>query len=83
MRSDNLPFSLERIISNMSPLSFSMTTKIRSGVSNMRSKLTTPGCERFCRIQTSFLSWSACLVGKRILSMTLIATGLFVLRCAP
>ena len=43
MRSDSLPFSLERIISNMSPFSFSMTTKIRSGVSNMRSKLTTPG----------------------------------------
>lgn len=69
------PFSLDNIISNMSPLSFSIMTKIRSGVSNIHSKLTTPWCERFCKMDTSFLSWASCLVGKRSLSITLTATA--------
>lgn len=51
MRSGSLPFSLDSIISNMSPWSFSMTTKTRSGVSNMHSRLTMPGWWRFCRRQ--------------------------------
>lgn len=40
--SGSLPFSLERIISSMSPWSFSITTNTFSGVSNMHSKFTMP-----------------------------------------
>lgn len=47
IRSGSLLFSLDRIISSMSPCSFSMTTKTRSGVSNMHSRLTMPGWCRF------------------------------------
>lgn len=47
MRSGSRLFSLDRIISSMSPCSFSMTTNTRSGVSNMHSKLTIPGCCKF------------------------------------
>jgi len=32
---------------------------------------------------TSFFSWASCLVGKRSLSMTLIATSLSSVRCLP
>ncbi|TNN83065.1 hypothetical protein EYF80_006672 [Liparis tanakae] len=39
----SLLFSLDRIISSMSPCSFSMTTNTRSGVSNMHSRFTIPG----------------------------------------
>lgn len=42
-RSGSRLLSLDRIISNMSPCSFSMTTNTRSGVSNMHSRLTIPG----------------------------------------
>ena len=42
IRSESLPLSLDKIISNISPFNFSITTKIRSGVSNILSKLTTP-----------------------------------------
>lgn len=42
-RSGSRCLSLDRIMSNMSPCSFSMTTKTRSGVSNMPSRLTIPG----------------------------------------
>ncbi len=52
------------------PLSFSMTTKILSGVSNIRSRLTTPGWCRFCRIDTSFFRAASCFVGNRNLSIT-------------
>lgn len=45
--SGNLPFSLDKIISSMSPWSFSITTNTLSGVSNMHSKFTTPGWWRF------------------------------------
>ncbi len=79
----NLPLSLDRIISNMSPFNFSMTTNIRSSVSNIRSKLTTPGCDKFCNIETSFFSWASCLVGNRNLSITLMATARFDLRSTP
>lgn len=44
----SLPLGLERIISNMSPFCFSITTKILSGVSNIFSRFTTPGWCRFC-----------------------------------
>lgn len=39
----------------------------------------------FCtwRMATSFLNWLSCLVGKRILSMTLMATSLPVFLCFP
>lgn len=47
IRSGSLLFSLDRIISSMSPCSFSITTNTRSGVSNMHSKLTMPGWCRF------------------------------------
>lgn len=47
IRSGSLLFSLDRIISNMSPWSFSMTTKTLSGVSNMHSRFTMPGWCRF------------------------------------
>lgn len=47
-RSGSRPFSLERIISNMSPCSFSITTNTFSGVSNMHSRFTIPGCRRLC-----------------------------------
>lgn len=40
--SGNLPFSLERIISSMSPCSFSITTNTFSGVSNIHSRFTMP-----------------------------------------
>lgn len=40
--SGSRPFSLERIISSMSPCSFSITTKTFSGVSNMHSRFTIP-----------------------------------------
>lgn len=40
--SGSLPFSLERIISSMSPWSFSITTNTFSGVSNMHSRFTMP-----------------------------------------
>lgn len=36
-----------------------------------------------CKIATSFRSWLSCLVGKRILSMTLMATSRFVFLCLP
>ena len=68
--SDKRPRSLDKIISNMSPLSFSMTTKIRSGVSNIRSKLTTPGWCKFCKMETSFFKAASCLVGNLFFSMT-------------
>ena len=45
-RSGSRPFSLERIISSMSPCSFSITTNTFSGVSNIHSRLTIPGCRR-------------------------------------
>lgn len=48
-RSGSRPFSLERIISNMSPCSFSITTNTFSGVSNMHSRFTIPGCRRLWR----------------------------------
>lgn len=83
VRSLNRPLSLDNIISSISPCSFSMTTNIRPGVSNMRSKLTTPGWQRFCRMATSFLSWASCLVGKRSLSITLMATPRPLLRWTP
>ncbi len=47
--------SLTRDLNNQDinvPLSFSMTTKIRSLVSNICSRLTTPGWCRFCRMAT-------------------------------
>ena len=69
------PFSLDKIISSMSPFSFSMTTKMRSDVSNIPCRFTTLAWARFCRIETSFLSWASCLVGNRSLSITLIATA--------
>lgn len=47
-RSGSRPFSLDRIISNMSPCSFSITTNTFSGVSNMHSRFTIPGCRRLC-----------------------------------
>lgn len=68
--SGNRPLSWDNIISNISPRSFSIMTKIRSGVSNIRSKLTTPGCDKFCSIATSFFNWASCLVGNRNLSIT-------------
>lgn len=40
--SGSLPFSLERIISSMSPWSFSITTNTFSGVSNIHSRFTMP-----------------------------------------
>lgn len=43
IRSGSLLFSLDRIISSMSPCSFSMTTNTRSGVSNIHSRFTIPG----------------------------------------
>lgn len=46
MRSGSRPFSLDRIISSMSLWSFSMTTKVHSGVSNMPSSTMTPGWDR-------------------------------------
>lgn len=45
-RSGSRPFSLERISSSMSPCSFSITTNTFSGVSNMHSRFTIPGCRR-------------------------------------
>lgn len=59
IRSGSLLFSLDRIISSMSPCSFSITTNTRSGVSNMHSKLTMPGwCRFWGRTQnTSSLHW--------------------------
>lgn len=45
-RSGSRPFSLDRIISSMSPCSFSITTNTFSGVSNMHSRFTIPGCRR-------------------------------------
>lgn len=51
MRSGSRLFSLDRIISSMSPCSFSMTTNTRSGVSNMHSKLTIPGCCKFFMVK--------------------------------
>lgn len=47
MRSGSLLFSLDKIISNMSPWSFSMTTKTLSGVSNIHSRFTMPGWCKF------------------------------------
>lgn len=128
-RSGSRLFSLDKIISSISPWSFSMTTNTRSGVSNMHSRFTMPGwcrfwrtkkCESFkilsynkgngkvaimnvhvhrtlqnlkqttvcfvfftCKMATSFRSWLSCLVGKRILSMTLMATSRFVFLCFP
>ncbi|TNN45686.1 hypothetical protein EYF80_044115 [Liparis tanakae] len=76
-RSGSRPFSLERIISSMSPCSFSITTNTFSGVSNMHSRFTMPS------MATSFLSWLSCLVGKRSLSMTLTATSLPDFLCFP
>ena len=107
--SDKRPFSLDRIISSISPFNFSITTKILSGVSNILSRLTTPaeiqfmsdtmasylyhprpiynsilpGCDRFCRMATSFLSCASCFVGNLDLSMTLMAAGLVVFRWTP
>lgn len=46
MRSGSRPSSLDKIISSMSPCSFSMTTKMCSGVSNMPSTRITPGWDR-------------------------------------
>lgn len=51
-RSGSRLFSLDRIISSISPWSFSMTTNTRSGVSNMHSRFTMPGWCRFWRTQT-------------------------------
>jgi hypothetical protein len=67
----------------MSPLSFSITTKIRSAVSNIQSKFTTPGCSNFPRMATSFFKAASCFVGNRSLSMTLIATVLPDFLCLP
>ena len=36
-----------------------------------------------CRMATSVFSWASCLVGKRSLSITLMATSRFVLRWRP
>ncbi len=44
--SGSRPFSLDRIISSMSPWSFSITTNTFSGVSNMHSRFTIPKCRR-------------------------------------
>lgn len=44
--SGSLPFSLERIISSMSPWSFSITTNTFSGVSNIHSRFTMPRWRR-------------------------------------
>lgn len=46
MRSGSLPSSLDRIMSSMSPCSFSMATKMCSGVSNTPSTKITAGWER-------------------------------------
>lgn len=83
MRSDNLPRSLDNIISNISPLSFSITTKIRSTVSNIQSKFTTPGCSNLPRIATSFFKAASCFVGNLSLSITLIATDFPDFLCLP
>lgn len=83
MRSGSLPLSLDNIISSISPFNFSITTNILSSVSNIRSKLTTPGWDKFCNIATSFFSCASCFVGNRNLSITLIATALFDLRSIP
>lgn len=69
-RSVKRPLSCDKIISSMSPFNFSITTNIRSGVSNILSKFTTPGCDKFWSIATSFLSCASCFVGNRILSIT-------------
>lgn len=50
-RSGSRLFSLDKIISNMSPWSFSMTTKTCSGVSNIHSRLTMPGWWSFCQAE--------------------------------
>jgi len=83
IRSDNRLRSLDNIISNISPLSFSMTTKIRSVVSNIQSRFTTPGCSNFPRMATSFFKAASCLVGNLSLSITLIATVLPDFLCLP
>lgn len=53
----SLSLSLDKIISNMSPFNFSITTKIRSGLSNILSRFTTPvnAMSRFPVISISFL----------------------------
>lgn len=50
IRSGSRLFSLDRIISNISPCSFSITTKTRSGVSNIHSRFTIPGWCKFWRV---------------------------------
>lgn len=42
-----------------------------------------PVCVFTCSMATSFLSWLSCLVGKRSLSITLMATSLPVFLCFP
>lgn len=83
IRSDNRLRSLDKIISSMSPLNFSITTKMRSAVSNIQSKFTTPGCSNFPRIATSFFKAASCLVGNLSLSITLIATVFPDFLCLP
>ena len=47
-----------------------MTTNMRSGVSNIRSKFTTPGWCKFCKIWTSFFNAASCFVGNLFFSIT-------------
>lgn len=63
-RSGSRLFSLDKIISNMSPWSFSMTTNTCSGVSNIHSRLTMPGWCSFCQaehhVRSLFLAGLSC-----------------------
>lgn len=67
-------------ISSMSPFSFSMTTKMRSGVSSICWNSTTPGCRTFWRISTSVRSAASLFEGNLSLSISFTATCLPLLR---
>lgn len=60
LRSGSRPISLDKIISSMSPCSFSMTTKTYCAVSNIPSSRTTPRWDRLWTADTNSMRCMEC-----------------------